>query len=66
MSKLIDNKETETKPELYTLLEVVQIKDELLRQLIKVTDALELVGTVTNEGMPLTVEDAKRVINKYR
>jgi len=41
-------------------------KEEILRQLIKTTDALELIGSVTNEGMPLTLESAQQIIKKYQ
>ncbi len=56
---------TENKAMNNMLLELSQAKNELLRQLIKVTEALELIGSITKEGMPLTLEDAKNVIKKY-
>ncbi|MFP7656111.1 hypothetical protein [Chryseobacterium proteolyticum] len=42
-----------------------EMKEDLMRNLKKTVEALELIGSITGEEMPLTIEDAKRIINKY-
>jgi len=42
-----------------------EMKEDLIRNLKKAVEALELIGSITGEEMPLTIEDAKRMINKY-
>lgn len=42
-----------------------EMKEDLIRNLKKTVEALELIGSITGEEMPLTIEDAKRIINKY-